>query len=85
MKIDIAGTVLSIVGFVIGAALGDAEGAMWGSLIGLSLTVAGWWWALMSHLRSGWTYPDAESEASDDGAEDLSIEEIEAIAERPVS
>ena len=39
MKVDIAGTVLSIVGFVIGAALGDAEGAYWGSLVGLTLTV----------------------------------------------
>ena len=36
MKVDIVGTVLSIVGFVIGAALGDAEGAYWGSLVGLS-------------------------------------------------
>jgi O-antigen/teichoic acid export membrane protein len=53
MKIDIAGTVLSIVGFVIGAYLGDAKGAMWGSLIGLVLTVAGWWWALLNHLRDG--------------------------------
>ena len=39
MKVDIAGTVLSIVGFVIGAYLGDAEGAYWGSLVGLTLTV----------------------------------------------
>lgn len=58
MKIDIGGTVLSIVGFVIGAYLGDAEGAYWGSLVGLTLTVAGWWWALIAHLRSGETYPD---------------------------
>jgi O-antigen/teichoic acid export membrane protein len=58
MKIDIAGTVLSIVGFVVGAYLGDAEGAYWGSLVGLTLTVAGWWWALIRHLRSGQTYPD---------------------------
>jgi O-antigen/teichoic acid export membrane protein len=57
MKIDIAGTILSIVGFVIGAYLGDAKGAMWGSLIGLVLTVAGWWWALLSHLRSGESNP----------------------------
>lgn len=85
MKIDIAGTALSIIGFVIGAALGDAEGAMWGSLIGLSLTVAGWWWALLSHLRSGWTYPDEEADGPDDGADGLSVEEIEAIAERPLS
>jgi O-antigen/teichoic acid export membrane protein len=73
MKIDIAGTVLSIVGFVIGAYLGDAEGAYWGSLVGLTLTVAGWWWALISHLRSGDTYPD---EVVDQG---------DLVEDRPVS
>jgi O-antigen/teichoic acid export membrane protein len=62
MKIDIAGTVLSIVGFVIGAYLGDAKGAMWGSLIGLVLTVAGWWWALLVHLRAG--DPDDANESN---------------------
>jgi O-antigen/teichoic acid export membrane protein len=65
MKIDIAGTVLSIVGFVIGAYLGDAEGAYWGSLVGLTITVAGWWWALIAHLRSGWTYADVSPVAPD--------------------
>jgi O-antigen/teichoic acid export membrane protein len=73
MKIDIAGTVLSIVGFVIGAYLGDAEGAYWGSLVGLTLTVAGWWWALIVHLRSGDTYPD---EVVDQG---------DLVEDRPVS
>ena len=63
MKVDIVGTVLSIVGFVIGAALGDAEGAYWGSLVGLSLTVAGWWWVLISHLRSDFAYPEDVAEA----------------------
>lgn len=79
MKIDIAGTVLSIVGFVIGAYLGDAEGAYWGSLVGLSLTVAGWWWALISHLRSGETYPDAEVEDVDDV-----VDPSRLVEERPV-
>ncbi len=65
MKIDIAGTVLSIVGLVVGAALGDAEGAYWGAFIGLTITVAAWWWALIAHLRSGETYPDAAVEADD--------------------
>lgn len=63
MKIDIVGTVLSIVGFVIGAYLGDAEGAYWGSLVGLTLTVAGWWWALVAHLRSGKGFADPEPAA----------------------
>ena len=63
MKIDIVGTVLSIVGFVIGAYLGDAEGAYWGSLVGLTLTVAGWWWALIAHLRSGEGFADPEPAA----------------------
>ncbi|PWN04915.1 hypothetical protein DJ010_04760 [Nocardioides silvaticus] len=63
MKIDIVGTVLSIVGFVIGAYLGDAEGAYWGSLVGLTLTVAGWWWALVAHLRSGEGFADPEPAA----------------------
>lgn len=77
MKIDIAGTVLSIVGFVIGAYLGDAEGAYWGSLVGLTLTVAGWWWALIAHLRSGETYPDAEA----DEVADTDV----VVEDRPVS
>lgn len=80
MKIDIAGTVLSIVGFVIGAYLGDAEGAYWGSLVGLSLTVAGWWWALIAHLRSGATYPDEDvTEAVD------AVDPGDLVEERPVS
>lgn len=80
MKIDIAGTVLSIVGFVIGAYLGDAEGAYWGSLIGLTLTVIGWWWALITHLRSGETYPDSEPEVACQDAADPA----DAVQDRPV-
>ena len=36
MVVDITGTVLSIAGLVIGAALADAEGAMWGGVVGQS-------------------------------------------------
>ncbi|QYJ03937.1 hypothetical protein KUV85_16690 [Nocardioides panacisoli] len=57
MVLDIVGTALSIVGLVVGAALGDGEGALWGALVGLSLTVVGWWAALVRHLREGDTYP----------------------------
>ena len=79
MKIDIAGTVLSIVGFVIGAYLGDAEGAYWGSLVGLTLTVAGWWWALIQHLRSDFTWADVVDE-------ETPVEEVvaEELGDRPL-
>jgi len=79
MKIDIAGTVLSIVGFVIGAYLGDAEGAYWGSLVGLTITVAGWWWALILHLRSDFTWADVVDE-------ETPVEEVvaEELGDRPV-
>lgn len=79
MKIDIAGTVLSIVGLVIGAALGDAEGAYWGALVGLTLTVAGWWWALIAHLRSGETYPDEDVEAAE------RLDPTDLVDDRPAS
>ena len=80
MKIDIAGTALSIIGFVIGAYLGDAEGAYWGSLVGLTLTVAGWWWALISHLRSDFTWPALDSPEEHEAEV---IEGLEAIEQAP--
>ncbi|MEZ0579754.1 hypothetical protein [Nocardioides sp. MH1] len=84
MKIDIAGTVLSIIGFVIGAYLGDAEGAYWGSLVGLSLTVAGWWWALLSHLRSDFTWPEVDRDTEHEAEVIEGIEAIEALENAPV-
>ncbi|KAA1421466.1 hypothetical protein F0U44_04030 [Nocardioides humilatus] len=58
MKIDILGTVLMIAGMVIGAAIGDGEGAMWGAFVGQLITIFFWWGALIVHLRSDFTYPD---------------------------
>lgn len=57
MVVDILGTVLSIVGLVVGAALADAEGAMWGGVVGQALTAAAWWVTLIRHL--------AKTEATD--------------------
>ena len=53
MAIDIAGTVLMIVGMVVGGALGDGEGAMWGGLAGQVVTVVAWWVAFVRYLRAG--------------------------------
>jgi O-antigen/teichoic acid export membrane protein len=52
MVVDIVGTVLAITGMVVGAALGDAEGAMWGTVVGQALTVVMWWGALARHLAT---------------------------------
>jgi O-antigen/teichoic acid export membrane protein len=52
MMVDIVGTVLSIVGVVVGAAMADAEGAMWGAVIGQSATAAVWWMVLLRHLST---------------------------------
>lgn len=54
MVVDIAGTVLSIAGLVVGAAVADAEGAMWGAVIGQALTAVVWWAALVRHLATPW-------------------------------
>ncbi|WP_183094343.1 hypothetical protein [Nocardioides stalactiti] len=86
MIVDIVGTALSIIGFVIGAALGDAEGAMWGSLVGLVLTVIGWWAVLIKHLRSGETYPDlAPSAGTAETAAETADEAADVAGTGPVS
>jgi O-antigen/teichoic acid export membrane protein len=59
MIVDITGTVLSIVGLVIGAALADAEGAMWGGVIGQTITAAIWWVVLVRHLAQHEPAPQA--------------------------
>lgn len=53
MVIDIAGTILMIVGMVVGGALGDGEGAMWGGLAGQVVTVVAWWVVFVRYLRAG--------------------------------
>lgn len=52
MYVDILSSVTTIIGLVIGAAVADAEGAMWGSLPGLALATACWWVALRRNLRA---------------------------------
>lgn len=63
MMVDIVGTVLSIVGVVVGAGMADAKGAMWGAVIGQSLTALVWWLVLLRHLAS--TGSTARSTLSD--------------------
>lgn len=50
MIVDIAGTVLAIAGLVIGAVFADAQGAMWGAVVGQAITAAIWWVALRRYL-----------------------------------
>jgi O-antigen/teichoic acid export membrane protein len=52
MVVDIVGTVLSIAGLVVGAALGDAEGGMWGAVVGQAATACVWWFVLLRHLAA---------------------------------
>ncbi len=52
MYVDILSSLATIVGLVVGAAVADAEGAMWGSLPGLTLATVCWWVALRRHLRT---------------------------------
>ncbi len=52
MVVDITGTVLSIIGLVAGAAVADAQGAMWGGVIGQTITSAIWWVVLVRHLAT---------------------------------
>jgi O-antigen/teichoic acid export membrane protein len=52
MYVDILSSVTTIVGLVVGAAIADAPGAMWGSLPGLALATVCWWAALRRHLRT---------------------------------
>jgi O-antigen/teichoic acid export membrane protein len=60
MIVDITGTVLSIIGLVIGAALADAEGAMWGGVVGQGITAVIWWSVLLRHLAQHEHVPDPE-------------------------
>lgn len=62
MLVDIIGTALAIVGLVIGAVVADAQGAMWGAVIGQAITAVIWWVALVRHLAN-WS---AGSEAGGD-------------------
>jgi O-antigen/teichoic acid export membrane protein len=64
MVVDIAGTVLSITGLVVGAVLADAPGAMWGAVIGQALTAVIWWVVLLRHLAE----PSVDEQASADEA-----------------
>jgi O-antigen/teichoic acid export membrane protein len=61
MLVDIVGTLLAIVGLVIGAVFGDAEGAMWGAVVGQAITAVIWWAALARHLAG-----HVETPAEDD-------------------
>lgn len=63
MVVDILGTVLSIIGLVVGAALADAEGAMWGGVVGQSITAVVWWTVLLRHLAQH--EPEPRSEPAD--------------------
>ena len=60
MIVDITGTVLSIVGLVIGAALADAQGAMWGGVVGQGITAVLWWSVLLRHLAQHEQVSDPE-------------------------
>ena len=53
MAIDISGTVITIIGLVVGAAVADGKGAMWGAFIGQALLSVAWWVALVRHLAEG--------------------------------
>jgi O-antigen/teichoic acid export membrane protein len=59
MVVDITGTVLSIIGLVVGAGIADAEGAMWGGVIGQTITAAIWWVVLVRHLAQHEPAPQA--------------------------
>lgn len=52
MLVDIIGTALAIIGLVIGAVVADAEGAMWGAVIGQAITAVIWWGTLLRHLAT---------------------------------
>jgi O-antigen/teichoic acid export membrane protein len=60
MVVDITGTVLSIVGLVVGAGIADAEGAMWGGVVGQTITAAIWWVVLVRHLAQHEPTPQVE-------------------------
>ena len=58
MVVDIVGTALSIAGLVVGAALGDGLGAMWGAFVGLVITVCLWWAVFLHHLHQYDEHPE---------------------------
>ncbi|KAA1427477.1 oligosaccharide flippase family protein [Nocardioides antri] len=52
MVAEIVGTVLTIVALVVGAAIADAEGAIWGLVVGTAGISLTWWIAFVRFLRS---------------------------------
>lgn len=52
MVAEIAGTIATIVSMVVGAAIDDAAGALWGLVIGTSLISLTWWVLFLRYLRS---------------------------------
>lgn len=52
MVVEIAGTVMTILALVVGAALGDAAGAIWGLVAGTTCISLIWWTAFVRYLRS---------------------------------
>jgi hypothetical protein len=60
MIVDITGTVLSIIGLVVGAAIADAQGAMWGGVVGQGITAVIWWVVLVRHLAHYEAAPQSE-------------------------
>jgi len=59
MLAEISGTVLTILALVVGAAVGDAEGAIWGLVFGTSCISLIWWIAFVRFLRSADVVDDA--------------------------
>lgn len=51
MIVDIVGTLLTISGLVVGAALWDQAGAVWGLVAGQAVTSAVWWAVFLRYLR----------------------------------
>lgn len=52
MVAEIAGTILTIVALVVGAALDDASGAIWGLAVGTGCISLTWWFLFVRYLRS---------------------------------
>jgi O-antigen/teichoic acid export membrane protein len=68
MLVDIVGTLLAIVGLVIGAVQADALGAMWGAVIGQAITAVIWWIALARHLAK---WPEGTDPVAGTGSDDV--------------
>lgn len=75
MVVDIVATVTTIACLVVGAALGDAEGAVWGAFAGQALAAVAWWVAFLGYLRSGEEAPGPESEDAGDVSASLPTRE----------